>query len=871
MEEMFALFGAGDDDDDDDVEGQAAYGGNGGTGLDMVGEVQVEEEVGEEEEEENEDEEDAEDADLELSELELRPLKRSRSSRGGISQGALLFGGDDGRRSGSTGRGQVVGGHGEQEVIEIFSDDDEAQQQQEQQQQLLSGFHSDPVRPGRHSVESCPGRQRQHNRSPAAASEGSSSSSSAAAAATGAGARSSRHSVRCADQQGGPKGYHPSAAPGRLMTLRMAAGGSTAGSHKPAGASSAAAGVSASNSHSSVVVQSWISSSVLGVSEEGEEGKRSEEGKASREAGQADADRSGWLGAAVLTTTNAGATSNIHQATGDDEESFATTMSSDQAGPLSGSATPGTTAAAAAAAAAAEFPLNLECAMCFNPLAVAALFACGHGSCWECAHDWCSRDTSPTMDCPTCHVSVPRNDFRRCVVLDQVVDRAVLAAGMDDDEWRARLQRGQQLAREAESNRRDSRDNQRSAEDTIAKQAAELEKLRKEAKSRVLERRSVRSYEQGFPPSMADYGFRLMGGGARDVLDPASHKSAIEEITRFRHRRAEAGEPESSSRDARASGDAAVVAAAALGMPPSAAYGGARPRGPTHPGFGPAEGDPWFSLRSSQPGRYPSVAMSAGRMGREMLGRTHGLSRSAGNSAAGMGLVHPHLPGSALKSSRELASGGSNWRSAYLEEDRLLSSGAGGARTLHHLSVGSRGSPVGHVRGGAALERGPPVTRRGDPTAHASSSACFSSKRFGISSGAGSGGAFGGVGAAPSASSSSHPLVGGVGGGGGGGGGSSPSPSPQRFDGFGGQGQREHSSRGGGGGGGVGHFVSRGRGNGRAEQPTPALDLEELMSGQDDPGSRSEWDDVLASISMPHVGADRGMGRSEEPPGTTRG
>lgn len=77
----------------------------------------------------------------------------------------------------------------------------------------------------------------------------------------------------------------------------------------------------------------------------------------------------------------------------------------------------------------------------------------------------------------------------------KVVDRAVLAAGMDDDEWRARLQRGQQLAREAESNRRDSRDNQRSAEDTIAKQAAELEKLRKEAKSRVLERRSVRSYE----------------------------------------------------------------------------------------------------------------------------------------------------------------------------------------------------------------------------------------------------------------------------------------------------------------------------------------------------------------------------------------
>lgn len=141
---------------------------------------------------------------------------------------------------------------------------------------------------------------------------------------------------------------------------------------------------------------------------------------------------------------------------------------------------------------------------------------------------------------------------------------------------------------------------------------------------------------------MADYGFRLMSsggsGGGREMLDPASQRSAIEEFTRFRRRRAgEAGEPMSSSRDAPRGGGgdvAAVAAAATLGMPPSPAYGGSlRQRGggggpPSHSsGFGPAEGDPWFSLRPSQPSRHPAVAMSAGRMGRESLGRSNGLSR----------------------------------------------------------------------------------------------------------------------------------------------------------------------------------------------------------------------------------------------------
>lgn len=75
---------------------------------------------------------------------------------------------------------------------------------------------------------------------------------------------------------------------------------------------------------------------------------------------------------------------------------------------------------------------------------------------------------------------VPRNFT--LTFASKVVDRAVLAAGMDDDERQARLERGQKLAREAEARRRDSRDAQRTAEDTIAKQAAELKRLKEEAK-----------------------------------------------------------------------------------------------------------------------------------------------------------------------------------------------------------------------------------------------------------------------------------------------------------------------------------------------------------------------------------------------------
>lgn len=249
--------------------------------------------------------------------------------------------------------------------------------------------------------------------------------------------------------------------------------------------------------------------------------------------------------------------------------------------------------------------------------------------------------------------------------------------------------------------------------------------------------------------------------------------------------------------------------------------------------------------------------------------------------------------GAALKSAHERSNGGSSWRSAYLEAGRSmppsLSGGAAGAHAHGGVGVGSREGGAGRhvVSPGAALRKWP-ADARGDPAAAAAAGQQIpSSVRLGgkrppghrSHAGAGaalSGGGAGGVGAALSASSSSHPSVG-AGGMGAGVGvrlAPSPGPGPQQFDGFGGPGQqREHSSRGGGGSS-MGQFVNnRGRGNGNGRpvvQSAPMLDLEELMSGQDDHDSRSEWDDVLASVSIPHVGAEPGMGRSESP-GDTRG
>lgn len=69
-----------------------------------------------------------------------------------------------------------------------------------------------------------------------------------------------------------------------------------------------------------------------------------------------------------------------------------------------------------------------------------------------------------------------------------MIDKAVKTAGLDITEWQERLQRGQDLARRHEAERRSVREAQQDMEQTITKQAAELERLREEAKSRTIGR-----------------------------------------------------------------------------------------------------------------------------------------------------------------------------------------------------------------------------------------------------------------------------------------------------------------------------------------------------------------------------------------------
>ncbi|CAM9350477.1 unnamed protein product [Ectocarpus sp. 6 AP-2014] len=868
MDELFALFAR----EDDEGEGPpSAYGDEGDN---------IEIDVAEAEEEEEEEEEEH---------MEYRPVKRSRSVAAAVSPG--VPGEEGGSRRGGGGAAASSGrlnDHEEaKEVIEILSDDEDAQPPPARSElfedDLRNRLSANPEVDAP-AVAAAPLFQDEFSNHVVRATAADLHSRMPAA---GGAARSIERAGAGRDLHGGLKGDGPLVKPpsggtgGVKIGFSMMASSVAARSHKQqvqqtAAAATGQGGAPPAAGSSDVDV-------VLG------EGKPSvEEKDASTPASNGSAV---WLGG-VVAAAKAAVTSTINPS--DDDVGIG-----------------GSTAAAAAAAASQELPRNLECAMCFNPLAVAALFACGHGSCWECAHDWCSRETSSTMDCPTCHVSIPRSDFRRCVVLDEVVDRAVTAAGMDDDEWRARVERGQKLAREAEGRRRSLRDAQRSAEDTIAEQAAELEKLREEAKSRRVGRRALRA-QDGSTSSMADFGFRVLNGGnlaggrRRGFFDPASQRSAVEEYTRRRvEEAAVAAGPASSSRQARvaAAGEAAAAAAAALGMPPSAAYGVVGPRGHAHhhplsataaaaagsAGFGHAEGDPWFSLRPSQPSRGATGAMAPGRrMARETAGRGGSSGRSAGSSAAAaatMGLGQP--AGAAFKSVHghgRVGGGGTNWRSsAYLNPGRLsLSGGAGGGggggRARLHGS-NARADPrgdtdvnVGPAAAGTPLDGGNLTNPGGGPGRSFTVQVPARSirKAHGLS-GLHGGGAIASGGPAGSAAavagtvlSYPNPLANGVG--------LAPPPSSSP--------SLHYSSSGGSqpsrGGGGSGGLPFGGRPHGRAAaaaaaaapSPAPMLDLDELMAGHDDASSRSEWDDVLASISTPMQATDDARSNS---PGATRG
>ncbi|CAM9304082.1 unnamed protein product [Ectocarpus sp. 4 AP-2014] len=867
MDELFALF-AGDDGDGEGPP--SAYGDEGDN---------IEIDVAEAEEEEEEEEEEH---------IEYRPVKRSRSAAAAISPGVP---GEEGgsRREGSgaaASSGRLTDHEEAKEVIEILSDDEDAQLpparselfEDDFRNRLSANLEVDAP------VAAAPLFQDDFSNHVVGATAADLRSRIPAG---GGAAGSIERAGAGRDPRGGLNGDGPLAKPpasgsgGVKIGFSMMASSNAARSHNQEMQQTSASATGQGGAPAAAAGSGDVDV-VAG------EGKPSvEEKEASTPASNGSA---GWLGG-VVAAAKAAVTSTINPSDGD-------------------VGIGGSTAAAATAAASQELPRNLECAMCFNPVAVAALFACGHGSCWECAHDWCSRETSSTMDCPTCHVSIPRSDFRRCVLLDEVVDRAVTAAGMDDDEWCARVERGQNLAREAEVRRRSLRDAQRSAEDTIAEQAAELEKLREEAKSRRVGRRSLRA-QDGSTSSMADFGFRVLNGGnltggrRRDFFDPASQRSAVEEYTRRRVEEAAAAPgPASSSRQARvaAAGEAAAAAAAALGMPPSAAYGVVGPRGHAHhhplsaaaaaaaagsAGFGHAEGDPWFSLRPSQPSRGATGAMAPGRrMARETAGRSGSSGRSAGNSAAAaaaMGLGQP--AGAALKSVHghgRVGGGSTNWRSsAYLNPGRLslsggVGGGGGGGRTRLHGSsarADSRGGTdvnVGPAATGTTLDGGNLTNPGGGParsfTVQVPARSIRKAHGLGGLHGGGasaSGGPAGSAAAVAGTSSSyPNPLANGVG--------LPPPPSSSPSLHYGSSGGSQ-PSRGGGG------LPFGGRTHGRAAaaaaaavapSPAPMLDLDQLMAGHDDASSRSEWDDVLASISLPMQAT--GDARSNSP-GATRG
>lgn len=225
---------------------------------------------------------------------------------------------------------------------------------------------------------------------------------------------------------------------------------------------------------------------------------------------------------------------------------------------------------------------------------------------------------------------------------------------------------------------------------------------------------------------------------------------------------------------------------------------------------------------------------------------------------------------------------GSNWRPAYRNPGggmSLSDNGRGGGVSSTRsptLTTNSRATQFRLGAQGSAVERLPASSMGGDH--HSAQQALpvrSSRKRYGLrgpEAGSGERGA-----AARSASPSASPSFQQAGGGAG------FAPPGLQFGNLGdrhGRREQQHTSRGGGGGsaggnggGGGGYnlqFVGRNNGRPAPVQQAPSLDLEDLMSGQEDTGSRSEWDDVLAAVSMPLQAAEEGLGR-EGSPGATRG
>ncbi|CAN0441307.1 unnamed protein product, partial [Phaeothamnion confervicola] len=121
-----------------------------------------------------------------------------------------------------------------------------------------------------------------------------------------------------------------------------------------------------------------------------------------------------------------------------------------------------------------------ECAICTDHMAIAAVIPCGHSFCWACMKEWCSRGETETMECPSCRVSVPRGDFRRCIALDDAIAGEVFRLGLGGDEWQGRLDAGRRAAANHEAERRRVQDEKRRREEEEQRERREFHQQRQE-------------------------------------------------------------------------------------------------------------------------------------------------------------------------------------------------------------------------------------------------------------------------------------------------------------------------------------------------------------------------------------------------------
>jgi hypothetical protein len=87
-------------------------------------------------------------------------------------------------------------------------------------------------------------------------------------------------------------------------------------------------------------------------------------------------------------------------------------------------------------------PPDLTCSICLGLVAFAAVLKCGHTYCWECVNKIIIRSDGPT--CPICRKPFSRDEMRRNIAIDSLVERYVRPG--DRMDWEERKQQGSALA-----------------------------------------------------------------------------------------------------------------------------------------------------------------------------------------------------------------------------------------------------------------------------------------------------------------------------------------------------------------------------------------------------------------------------------------